>query len=234
VQPQHERRKYLLDGRWHRFAGLGCYGRDKLRYMDGWFEDGFIATDHLDGKPLAEPDPEMRAAVVQHLDSRQRHELPRGASWDQLREMVEVNASEGLGGAWPAKLAFLDDYLSAFEDAPCCAIDGRLQPHEWLRSGDGFVKTDACDHHADHFFPGPQNISWDVAGAALELDIDLPGPALPFYRTAYAAFRLGYATMAAEALGGSPDGRRFGALAARYAANLRALIASRGEQWHER
>jgi hypothetical protein len=174
----------------------------------------------------------MRPAVAQHVESRAAHEMPRGAGWDELREMVEVNTREGLGPGWLPALTYLDQYGSAFEDAPCCAIDGRMQHHEWLRTKYDFVKTDHCDHHADHFFPGPQNVAWDVAGAAIELGIDLPGIALPFYRTAYAAFRLGYVTMAAGALGGSPDGRRFARASARYNAILRALLASRGERWH--
>jgi hypothetical protein len=160
--------------------------------------------------------------------------MSRGAGWDELRAMVEVNTREGLGPEWVMAAAYLDGHRTAFDEAPCCAIDGRMQAHEWLRTAHGFVKRDHCDHHADHFLPGPQNIGWDIAGAAIELDIDLPGVALPFYRTAYAAFRLGYAAMAAEALGDSPDGKRFTAEMARYAANLRALIASRGERWHER
>ena len=234
VHPQHERRKYFVDGRWHRFAGLGSYGREKLRYTSGELTGGFLATDHTCGEPLPGPDPDLRTAVVRHLDSRTGHELPRGASWEELCEMIEVNTREGLGEEALAGLGYLSAHHGAFEAAPACAIDGRLQAHEWLRTGEGYVKTDACDHHADHFFPGPQNISWDVAGAAIELDCDLPGVAVPFFRTAYAAFRLGYATMAAETLGATADGRRFHALSARYAANLRALIASRGDQWHER
>jgi hypothetical protein len=231
VQPQHERRKYLLDGRWFRFAGLGAYGRDKLRFMEGEFDDGFLATQHVEGEPLRAPEPLLRPFVVRHLAARAQIELPRGAGWEELCELIEVNTREGLGDAWAGRLTFLVGYRSAFEEAPACAIDGRLQAHEWLRTRDGFVKMDVCDHHADHFFPGPQNIAWDAAGAAIELDLALPGAALPFYRTAYAAFRLGYATMAAEALGDSPDGERFERLAGRYRGNLRSLIATRGERW---
>jgi hypothetical protein len=49
---------------------------------------------------------------------------------------------------------------------------------------------------------------------------------------AYLAFRLGYATTAAETLGSSPDGRRFGAHSLRYR-NLLAieLRAEGAAQW---
>jgi hypothetical protein len=150
-----------------------------------------------------------------------------------MREMIEVNAREALGEVLAGSFAFLDDYRGPFEDAPAHAIDGRMMPHEWLRTAGGYVKTDAADHHADHFFPGPQNVAWDAAGAALELGVEIPAAALPFYLTAYAAFRLGYVTMAAEALEGSADGRRFGALVVRRGSQLRALLASKGRIWHE-
>jgi hypothetical protein len=47
-------------------------------------------------------------------------------------------------------------------------LDGRMLPHEWLITEAGYKKTDALDHHDDHFFPGAQDIAWDLAGAAVE------------------------------------------------------------------
>jgi hypothetical protein len=38
-------------------------------------------------------------------------------------------------------------------------------PHEWLRVGDRHVRTDALDHHRDHFLPDMTDTAWDVAGA---------------------------------------------------------------------
>ena len=106
-------------------------------------------------------------------------------------------------------------------------IDGRMLPQEWI----GSLKTDALDHHDDHFFPGCQDIAWDIAGAAIEFGFDarllaekylqlVPDPTLkqrlPFYRTAYLAYRIGYADMAAESLRDTADGRRFRNLRNRY------------------
>ena len=59
--------------------------------------------------------------------------------------------------------------------------------------------------------------------AALADDRDI-GRRLPFYRTAWLAFRLGYSTMAERELGPSPDGVRFAALTRRYGALLREEI----------
>jgi hypothetical protein len=132
-------------------------------------------------------------------------------------------------------------------DVPAVAVDGRMLPHEWLRTPHGILKTDAVDHHDDHFFPGPQDIAWDVAGfvsefglaekaargftgevAALSGDRSLRAR-LPFYRIAYLAYRVGYASMAARTLGPSRDGTRMAALVRRYRQQLRLAIAGLGD-----
>ena len=51
--------------------------------------------------------------------------------------------------------------------------DGRMAPHEWIRSQDGtLIKVDASQHGDDHFFPGPTDILWDLAGAIVEWNMD--------------------------------------------------------------
>ncbi len=47
-----------------------------------------------------------------------------------------------------------------------------MLPHEWLLTATGYMKTDALDHHDDHFLPGCQNIAWDVACASVEFELD--------------------------------------------------------------
>src|SRR5436853_406434 len=59
-------------------------------------------------------------------------------------------------------------------------VDGRMNPHEWLGTADGrLLKTDGATHGDDHFFPGPTDIAWDIAGAAVEWN--LHPDALTFY-----------------------------------------------------
>jgi hypothetical protein len=88
-----------------------------------------------------------------------------------------------------------------------------MLPHEWIASATGYLKADALDHGDNHFYPGPADIAWDVAGAAVEFELDEPGreylidayisasgdrhirERLSFYRTAYLAFRAGYTSM---------------------------------------
>src|SRR5205814_2160863 len=94
------------------------------------------------------------------------------------------------------------------------------------RTQHGYVKTDTLDHHDDHFFPGCQDIAWDIAAAMSEFGwtepmIEAVKPQLPFYLVAYLSYRLGYCSMAARS---GPDGAEFRTLAGRYAARLRDEI----------
>lgn len=245
VQPQHERRKYLAPGPvLHKFAGLGRFGartfaRAQVLASAGLsptahgLSGGFLAYGFIPGQPLTPPEarPDFlawAAAYLRYVSST----FAQGASaaMEPLVAMTRANLLEGLGPAALGRLADLERQARSFGQVPAVAVDGRVLPHEWLRTPAGWLKTDAVDHHADHFYPGLTDIAWDVAGLGVELGLDRPtleclagavgGPALaprlPFYRLAYLAFRLGYTTMAAETLAGSPDGARMAGLAERY------------------
>ena len=261
AHPQHERLKLL--GREPergapvllRFAGLGRYGRGAARLArrlaeEGWtaptygIANGFLATAFVAGRPLHAADAD--AGTLEHLAryvAFRARACPaeRGASVDSLREMLRVNVGEGLGEPWAGRLL----RTAAFAAAPAgaaAAIDGRMHPHEFLRTPGGLLKCDAVDHHADHFYPGPQDAAWDLAGAAAEWGLDAEGRArlaaryaaltgdadvrhrLPFHSLAYLASRLGYVMLAAESLRGSEDGRRFRFEVRRYAELLRRAI----------
>lgn len=116
-------------------------------------------------------------------------------------------------------------------------------PHESLQTSGGYLKIDGVDHHDDHFFPGGQEIAWDLAGCCVEFglrrrrgEIALRYRSLAndrglldrlcFYKVAYLAYRLGYVTLAAEALGPSPDVARFNFLSQRYRAVLLGELGS--------
>jgi thiamine kinase-like enzyme len=113
-----------------------------------------------------------------------------------------------------------------------------MQPHEWLLSKDGkLLKTDSGSHGDDHFFPGPTDIAWDLAGAIVEWQMS-EGQATEFlnlYRrasgddararidgfiNAYAVFRLAYCLMAANAMSGSDEQPRLQQAADTYRAVL--------------
>jgi hypothetical protein len=229
VEPRHERRKYLREGRLYKFAGYGRYGREKLeraRRLRPFttpataLQHGFLEMPWIEGRPVQ--------ASIAFLDHAARYlafvrrEFVTGEPADTgiLAEMIEVNT----GHAWTGPIP----------DAAAVALDGRMLPQEWIETADGFVKTDAVDHGDDHFFPGPQDTAWDLAALAVEFgggDYLLEryervsgdrgvAARLPFYRMAWLAFRLAYAEMAVQTLGDSEDGARFRREGARYAAAI--------------
>ena len=119
-------------------------------------------------------------------------------------------------------------------------VDGRMMPHEWRRAKSGeLLKMDGVTHGDDHFFPGPTDVAWDIAGAIVEwrmspaarrvfLDVygrlsgDRPEARLPPYLFAYALFRLACAKMTASALAGGAEEVRAAADQRRYRAFLQA------------
>jgi hypothetical protein len=122
-------------------------------------------------------------------------------------------------------------HISAPIEGVVVAGDSRMLPHEWIATDRGYIKTDAFDHHDDHFFPGCQDIAWDIAGASVEWGFDVSVLAdrylrlqsdstltsrLPFYLTAYRAYRAGYCKLAADSLAGTAEAERFQSLASKY------------------
>lgn len=97
-----------------------------------------------------------------------------------------------------------------------CYGDGRLAPHEWIRTAGGDIrKADWWPHQRDHTWVGRQPIGWDLAGAEIEWELDeqhaaalrqrvlhLTGyacsePALAFFKAGYCAFRAAAAYISA-------------------------------------
>jgi len=270
VQPQHEQRKYLTAAAPSpepapvllKFVGLGRYGRARLerceRLADAGFAprplglaEGFLRSEFVAGSPLREgrAGRALIARVADYLAFvRRSFATGRSASFDAIAEMIDANVAEGLGDDWRARSSALGRWRGTVEGTEAVAIDGRMLAHEWIRSGRRYLKTDGLSHHDDHFWPGCQDVAWDIAAAIIELRL---GPAevralleryraqsgdagvaarLPFARVAYLASRLGYVTLAASALGGSADGRRMTAAARRYAAGLRRCLTGMGDR----
>ncbi len=228
VQPQHERRKYLRDGRLYKFAGYGRYGRETLERAHRLaaftpaplgLENGFLITPWVEGAPVRLSTRFLHHAARYLAFLRREFSLGRAAGVESLAGMVAINT----GRPWPGPLPA----------AEAVALDARMLPHEWLETAGGYLKTDALDHHDDHFFPGPQDIAWDLAAFEVEFGRGAGylleryqresgdrtiAARLPFYRAAYLAFRLGYAGLAVESLGACADAARFRRQRARYAA----------------
>jgi hypothetical protein len=264
VQPQHERRKYLIRGepgeenRWMSFVGLDERSGRKVSRSEQLADAGFVPAPQLvahgfllraftPGEPVSaayqvdECLLETLAAYLAHIAREMRADP--SVTHPMLKDMVTTNVTESLGREWHSRL---QARLSSSGDVWCqhpVALDGRMLPHEWIHTRSGFLKTDAVDHHDDHFFPGCQDIAWDIASACLEFDLTPQArrrliqryralsddrticARLPLHAVTYLAYRLGYTTMAAETLGEDPDGRRFATAATRYTNLLRSELA---------
>ena len=210
AQPPHERRKYIEDGYMWKFAGLAHFGRARLeraQRLSGFspepcsLTNGFLGTRWVAGKP-ASLSHELLDRMAEYLAFlRAEFATNQPVPGEALEQMIEVNT--GRKSVAPTQ-------------GVAVAGDGRMLPQEWIETTSGYVKTDALDHHDDHFFPGNQDIAWDIAGAAIEwgfapevlidrymrLQFD---PTLRdrigFYTTAYKAYRSGYCRMAIDSLG---------------------------------
>jgi hypothetical protein len=260
VQPQHERRKYLDAASTprvlFRFAGLGRYGRSKftraVAMADAGFgpspvtlRDGFVGLSWVAGLPLGITRPVPRTLVNRLADYAafiRQFQTGDAARVDDLSHAAEWNIREGLGDEYAAAAAALGSEAKTFAE-PEVAVDGRLQPHEWIDTGTTLWKVDALDHHADDFLPGCRDAAWDVAGAIVEFMLPpaaedslvarygtLSGDRtiatrVPFYVVAYLSYRLGYATLCASSLGEAADGPRFRRLVRRYRRSLAARLS---------
>jgi hypothetical protein len=260
VVPQHERRKFVLqDGhrRSHvaRFAGLGRYGaavraRAEALAQAGFgpkvvgFEDGFLELELVPGTALRRPaDEEVMDRVARYTSfvARSFHSASK-IDIEALVRMMRTNTREALGEEWTASLRMFEERARSLPDGGCI-VDARMAPHEWVLGRQGITKVDAFDHGDDHFFPGPVDVAWDLAGAVVEFELpDRPSKELleryvvvcgdrsitdrfAFYEAAYLAFRTGYASVAATLAGGQ-DATRFAELATTYRNRLRARLAA--------
>jgi adenine/guanine phosphoribosyltransferase-like PRPP-binding protein len=245
-----ERLKYLSSSgqgeRWlFKFAGLGHYGdvvleRERKVAVAGFGpmprqeSEGFISYALIEGRPLLARDlsKEVLAKIADYCAFRQRAFAVELSDLDALQGMSEHNLHE-LGLDMPVELRL---------ECPVIA-DGKMQRHEWLWSVDGkLLKTDSGSHGDDHFFPGPTDIAWDLAGAIVEWKLneeqtteflnlyhrasgDDAVPRIGSFIRAYTVFRLAYCLMAANAMTGLYEQPRLQQAAATYRSILTRLQA---------
>ncbi len=227
-----ERQKYLSsDGSGiFKFEGLGPYGDEVLQrawaLARAGFSprvspagDGFLRYEWMQGES-----PHPRRVTAAELEKIAEYCAWRAAAFpatspNPLESMLLTNLQEEFGES--ARAAPTINYCRV------ALVDGRMQPHEWRRATDGrLMKLDGATHGDDHFFPGPADIAWDLAGAIIEWDLsrqaaeclienyarltgDDARSRLPAYLLAYTMFRLGYCRMAAESLGDSDEAALF-------------------------
>lgn len=232
-----ERKKFLASGGsvlW-RFEGLGRYGEAAfnraLTLAEAGFgppmparESGFTRYQWVEGERMRadDLDEKMVERIAQYCAFRAAEFRCDESSRDEvdLKTMARVNLKEEFGS---------DDSstnLALLAGAQKIISDSRMMPHAWVRTPDGRVlKTDGSLHGDDHFFPGPCDIAWDLAGAIVEWEMgdcvakhflskyfDLTGDdaraRIEAYVIAYTAFRMGHCKMAVNASMGSEEEKR--------------------------
>ncbi|HZU25218.1 MAG TPA: hypothetical protein VFA04_06825, partial [Bryobacteraceae bacterium] len=239
VQPQHEVPKFLARANdvtsLVRFAGLGRYGREKLeraRLLSAAgfsmtplaLEDGWLKLAFEPGRPLTcgAMDNDLLDTIARYIAfRRQAFATGDAARTEPLANMVRVNLGVDVPDPPGAEAAIMD---------------GRMMPHEWIATPNGYLKADALDHGDNDFYPGPSDPCWDLAGAMIEWQLDdrrrsrlvrkyiehsrdrRAAERMPFYLLAYTAFRAGYTHMAVTGLPPSPDRACFEKLHAHYRA----------------
>jgi hypothetical protein len=236
-----ERLKFMSQDRrsLFKFEGFGRFGQEVLSRANALARAGF-------GPPLEDSGDGMMRSPLLNGGSMCRNQLSTSLL-EHLAQYCAFRAAEFRVSAadrneLPAMLRFNVEHEFGVEiDAerqelcPSCPVivDGRMQPHEWIVSSDGFVKVDAWSHGNDHFFPGPTDIVWDLAGAAVEWRLgrdateflasefrrrsgDDVSDRFAAYVLAYSVFRLGYCKMAMTTVEGSPEQRRLEAACRHY------------------
>jgi hypothetical protein len=249
-----ERAKFVsADRRWlFKFEGLGRFGQvaraRALQLSSGGFcpeafedDSGFSRSQYLPARPLVRQDlsPPILGHIAKYCAFRAAEFRAARAPRPQLGEMVHANLQKEFGDRYDSD-AFLSKEM-LLSKRPII-VDGRMQPHEWLMQPDGRIwKTDAVSHGDDHFFPGPTDIAWDLAGAVVEWNMDRnaadyflarysaltgdrPESRLPEFLLAYAVFRMSYCKMAADAEAGSTDEARLRHAYRTYRAKVEQLV----------
>jgi hypothetical protein len=131
----------------------------------------------------------------------------------------------------------------AFDTRTPVITDSRMAPHEWIRNEKGvLLKTDGVSHGDDHFFPGPVDIAWDLAGTVIEWKLsgeaeeyllevyrkqtgDNARARMLSYKVGYAAFRLAWCRMALPTTEGTKDEARLLVETGRYCNFLKLLLS---------
>lgn len=250
---QTERLKFISSDQktLFKFEGMGRIGADARQRAFALSEagfgppardagDGFLVYDLVEGKHLASLDmsPSLLDTMARYCAFRASTFSEDSRSPSQLKQMVEFNIQQEFG---------IDVVIPehGFDSRHPVLVDGRMQPHEWISIGPGkFIKTDAIDHGDNHFFPGPSDIAWDLAGIAIEWQLRPPAlrrllqefsrrsgydvtPRLPDYLLAYAAFRMSFCRMARNSISGSADQPRLAAAYRRYRQQVASLLQAR-------
>jgi hypothetical protein len=229
--PQMERMKWLAADRQRlfKFEGLGRSGEEVRERAGCLAEAGFSPKFKNAGSGLLEyPVIPGRPISASEVSSDILEWIARYCAFRASEFRIPNRRSESLGEMLRFNLqndfkAELGNECDALDSEATTIVDGRMLPHEWIVDERGQVlKMDGVSHGDDHFFPGPCDIAWDLAGVAVEWNLAKDGvdflctrfhrlsgrdvaKTIPLFQLAYAAFRHGICEMAISTVGGLPD-----------------------------
>jgi hypothetical protein len=251
-----ERSKFLsADGcRLFKFVGLGRFGeevgrRAQILAATGFgprcfgIRDGYAEYERLSGHWARRKDLSrtLLERIADYCAMRAVEFRVNSASHSPLEAMTRYNYEQEFGEAVPKRLQILEPSKSVL-------CDSRMMPHEWIIATDGIArKCDGETHSDDHFFPGPTDVAWDLAGAIVEWEMETEAQEallrcfaarngddarsrIETHVLAYATFRLAFCRMAASALAGHREQRRLAEDANRY---HRWMVGRFGAPSHE-
>ena len=253
---QMERLKFLSPDRrqFLKFEGIGPLGSEvrerAFALASAGFSpavsdagDGFLSYTAVEGGRLRKQDvsPSLLEQIARYCAFRASEFTCTATPNSELGHMLEFNLRQEFGRDLklePGQLTSATPLLA----------DGRMQPHEWIASREGkLFKTDAISHGDNHFFPGPCDIAWDLAGTVVEWNLDaqatefLLGKFRQFsgvsvsqqfqdYMLAYCVFRLGFCKMATSTVAGSREESRLESAYLTYRSKAEHLLALRPVQ----
>ena len=183
--------------------------------------DGFLSYQVIEGRNLRKEDvsTSVLERIARYCSFRVSNFRDSASFNSELADMLAFNVQQEFG----RELKFDPALLGSTHPV---LVDGRMQPFEWIAAPQGeLLKTDAISHGDNHFFPGPCDIAWDLAGAIVEWDLSFDAAdfllhrfkqlsgidvaqKLDVYKLAYRVFRLGFCKMAASTVLGSREESR--------------------------
>lgn len=176
-----ERAKFLDERVFWKFEGHGPYGENARKIARVLSEQGFgaevrrdelgyLGYESVHGRAATHNDlsPERLRRIAEYcaLRAQEFRAEVSAAQQKDLATAVRVNYERGFEAQLPAAL----QKLPVMRGTIC---DARMSPRKWMLADDGrFLKLGATSHGDDHFFPGPCDIAWDLAGAIIEWEMD--------------------------------------------------------------
>jgi hypothetical protein len=196
---------------------------------------GFVAYERVLGESLIHDDLDenVMECIARYLAFRKSRFACEHIEASELELMAVHNVCQLLS-------VELQDFHLATEQTIIC--DSRMMPHEWIRAeNNGILKTDGTSHGDSHFFPGPCDIAWDIAGAIIEWRMSLQQRSrfislyeshsgdrvrerVNSYAIAYIAFQAAYAKMAWNSISDAAEKVRFEREFERYISALKRAL----------